>query len=146
MPSVDENQSIILYLKPFSGIDWTFVDFGMDLQASVDLIEKPLGILSLLEEECLVPKGTDMSYNEKLLKQHLGKNKALGKPKKQGKFESHFELHHYAGTVAYNVNDWLTKNKDPLNGSVIQLYQNASNAEFKVFIKLFWKNIYNILY
>ena len=39
------------------GIDWEFIDFGMDLQASLDLIEKPLGILSLLEEECLVPKG-----------------------------------------------------------------------------------------
>ena len=42
------------------GIDWEFIDFGMDLQASLDLIEKPLGILSLLEEECLVPKGTDL--------------------------------------------------------------------------------------
>ena len=38
------------------GIDWEFIDFGMDLQASLDLIEKPLGILSLLEEECMVPK------------------------------------------------------------------------------------------
>ena len=38
------------------GIDWVFEDFGMDLQASLDLIEKPLGILSMLEEECMVPK------------------------------------------------------------------------------------------
>ena len=44
------------------GIDWEFIDFGMDLQASLDLIEKPLGILSLLEEECLVPKGIIMSF------------------------------------------------------------------------------------
>ena len=51
----------------------------MDLQDSLDLIEKPLGILSLLEEECMVPKGTDMTYKEKLEKQHLGKSPAFGK-------------------------------------------------------------------
>lgn len=91
-----------------------------------DLIEKPLGILSLLEEECMVPKGTDMTYKEKLLKQHLGKSKAFGKIKKQGKIEAHFELYHYAGTVQYNVVDWLLKNKDPLNNSVVSLYKKST--------------------
>ena len=75
--------------------------------------------------------GTDMTYCEKLLKQHLGKSKAIGKVKKQGKFEAHFEIHHYAGTVAYNVTDWLTKNKDPLNGSVVRLYKQSSNVQFQ---------------
>ena len=68
-----------------------------------------------------------MTYKEKLLKQHLGKSRALGKVKKQGKFEAHFELYHYAGTVAYNVTDWLTKNKDPLNTSVVTLYKNSTS-------------------
>ena len=64
-----------------------------------------------------------MTYKDKLMKQHLGKSTAFGKVKKQGKFEAHFELYHYAGTVQYNVVDWLTKNKDPLNGSVVSLYK-----------------------
>ena len=110
------------------GIDWVFEDFGMDLQASLDLIEKPLGIMSLLEEECMVPKGTDMSYKDKLIKQHLGKSTAFGKIKKQGKIEAHFELYHYAGTVQYNVVDWLLKNKDPLNTSVVGLYKKSKVA------------------
>uniref|UniRef100_A0A3P8WZF5 Myosin heavy chain 7-like n=1 Tax=Cynoglossus semilaevis TaxID=244447 RepID=A0A3P8WZF5_CYNSE len=38
------------------GIEWTFIDFGMDLQACIDLIEKPMGIMSILEEECMFPK------------------------------------------------------------------------------------------
>ena len=45
------------------GIEWTFIDFGMDLQACIDLIEKPLGIMSILEEECMFPKATDMTYS-----------------------------------------------------------------------------------
>merc|ERR1711892_863697 len=113
------------------GIEWVMIDFGMDLQESLDLIEKPLGILSLLEEECMVPKGTDMTYKDKMFKQHLGKSKAFGKVKKQGKFEAHFELYHYAGTVAYNVTDWLTKNKDPLNGTVVELYKKSTIPTFQ---------------
>merc|ERR1712106_685025 len=41
------------------GIQWTFVDFGMDLQACIDLFEKPMGLLSILEEESMFPKATD---------------------------------------------------------------------------------------
>ena len=109
------------------------MDFGMDLQETLDLIEKPLGIMSLLEEECMVPKGTDMTYKEKLYKQHVGKTKSLGKPNPatKRKFEAHFEIHHYAGTVGYNVTDWLLKNKDPLNNSVVQLYKSSQNATMR---------------
>uniref|UniRef100_A0A8C1MEN5 Myosin heavy chain, fast skeletal muscle-like n=1 Tax=Cyprinus carpio TaxID=7962 RepID=A0A8C1MEN5_CYPCA len=81
------------------GIEWEFIDFGMDLAACIELIEKvrgysPMGIFSILEEEC--------------------------------KAEAHFSLVHYAGTVDYNIVGWLDKNKDPLNDSVVQLYQKSS--------------------
>ena len=59
-----------------------------------------MGIFSMLEEECVVPKGTDMTYKDKLYAQHLGKHSSFGKPKpSKSKYEAHFELHHYAGTV-----------------------------------------------
>ncbi|XP_077939042.1 myosin heavy chain, fast skeletal muscle-like [Gasterosteus aculeatus] len=109
------------------GIIWEFIDFGMDLAACIELIEKPMGIFSILEEECMFPKATDTSFKNKLYDQHLGKNKAFEKPKPaKGKAEAHFSLVHYAGTVDYNINGWLDKNKDPLNESVIQLYQKSS--------------------
>merc|ERR1719443_1800616 len=99
----------------------------MDLEATINLIERPLGVLSMLEEECIVPKATDMTYRDKLLKQHLGKCPQLIKPRNmKRKFEAHFEVHHYAGTVGYNVTDWLLKNKDPLNNTVVGLYKNSS--------------------
>ena len=59
-----------------------------------------MGIFSILEEECIVPKATDMTFKEKLYSNHLGKHPSFGKPKpKKGAAEAHFDLHHYAGTV-----------------------------------------------
>ncbi|XP_074703317.1 myosin heavy chain, skeletal muscle, adult-like [Strix aluco] len=109
------------------GIEWTFIDFGMDLAACIELIEKPLGIFSILEEECMFPKATDTSFKNKLYDQHLGKSSNFQKPKPtKGKAEAHFSLVHYAGTVDYNISGWLEKNKDPLNETVIGLYQKSS--------------------
>ncbi|XP_066497767.1 myosin-1-like [Hoplias malabaricus] len=109
------------------GIEWEFIDFGMDLAACIELIEKPMGIFSILEEECMFPKATDNSFKNKLYDQHLGKNSIFQKPKPtKGRTEAHFSLVHYAGTVDYNIAGWLEKNKDPLNDTVVQLYQKAA--------------------
>ncbi|XP_048410887.1 myosin-1B [Stegostoma tigrinum] len=109
------------------GIEWEFIDFGMDLAACIELIEKPMGIFSILEEECMFPKASDTTFRNKLYDQHLGKSKNFQKPKPaKGKAEAHFALVHYAGIVDYNVSGWLEKNKDPLNETVIGLYQKAS--------------------
>ncbi|NXR16881.1 MYH1B protein, partial [Cinclus mexicanus] len=109
------------------GIEWEFIDFGMDLAACIELIEKPMGIFSILEEECMFPKATDTSFKNKLYDQHLGKSNNFQKPKPgKGKAEAHFSLVHYAGTVDYNISGWLEKNKDPLNETVIGLYQKSS--------------------
>uniref|UniRef100_A0A2K6TPI9 Myosin heavy chain 3 n=1 Tax=Saimiri boliviensis boliviensis TaxID=39432 RepID=A0A2K6TPI9_SAIBB len=110
------------------GIEWTFIDFGMDLAACIELIEKPMGIFSILEEECMFPKATDTSFKNKLYDQHLGKSNNFQKPKVvKGRAEAHFSLIHYAGTVDYSVSGWLEKNKDPLNETVVGLYQKSSN-------------------
>ncbi|KAM6345412.1 myosin-1B isoform 3-T3 [Alca torda] len=109
------------------GIEWEFIDFGMDLAACIELIEKPMGIFSILEEECMFPKATDTSFKNKLYDQHLGKSNNFQKPKPgKGKAEAHFSLVHYAGTVDYNISGWLEKNKDPLNETVVGLYQKSS--------------------
>ncbi|KAL7386354.1 hypothetical protein ABVT39_007195 [Epinephelus coioides] len=109
------------------GIEWTFIDFGMDLQACIDLIEKPMGIMSILEEECMFPKASDTTFKAKLYDNHLGKSANFQKPRiVKGKPEAHFALIHYAGIVDYNINNWLVKNKDPLNETVVGLYQKSN--------------------
>mgnify|MGYP000567183986 FL=1 len=76
------------------------VDFGLDLAGTLDLIEKPMGILAILEEECMFPKASDTTFKEKLYHNHMGKTSAFGRPgpKSKGQKRVHFELHHYAGT------------------------------------------------
>ncbi|XP_023190460.1 myosin-7B-like [Xiphophorus maculatus] len=111
------------------GIEWTFIDFGLDLQACIDLIERPMGILSIMEEECMFPKATDHSLKTKLFDHHLGKSPNFQRPRpdKKRKYETHFELVHYAGVVPYNITGWLDKNRDPLNETVVALFQKSSN-------------------
>ncbi|XP_044289202.1 myosin-16 [Varanus komodoensis] len=109
------------------GIEWVFIDFGLDLQACIELLEKPMGIFSILEEQCVFPKATDATFKAALYDNHLGKSPNFLKPKGgKGKgAEVHFELVHYAGTVGYNITGWLEKNKDPLNETVVGLFQKS---------------------
>lgn len=86
-----------------------------------------MGIMSILEEECMFPKASDMTFKAKLYDNHLGKSNNFQKPRNiKGKQEAHFSLIHYAGTVDYNILGWLEKNKDPLNETVVGLYQKSS--------------------
>ncbi|XP_068976199.1 myosin heavy chain, muscle isoform X32 [Bombus flavifrons] len=118
------------------GIEWVFIDFGMDLAACIELIEKPMGILSILEEESMFPKATDKTFEEKLNNNHLGKSPNFLKPKppKPGQQAAHFAIGHYAGNVPYNITGWLEKNKDPLNDTVVDQFKKSSN---KLLIEIF---------
>ncbi|KAL7303610.1 hypothetical protein TKK_0003759 [Trichogramma kaykai] len=118
------------------GIEWSFIDFGMDLLACIELIEKPMGILSILEEESMFPKATDKTFEDKLNSNHLGKSPNFLKPKppKPGQVAAHFAIGHYAGNVPYNITGWLEKNKDPLNDTVVDQFKKSSN---KLLIEIF---------
>jgi myosin heavy chain 9/10/11/14 len=107
------------------GLTWDMVDYGADLQPTIDLIEKcnPVGILACLDEDCVVPKATDHSFTQKI-------NTLWGK--KNSKFESDkfgdgFSVYHYAGKVDYNTQGWLDKNKDPMNESVVRVLSASLN-------------------
>ncbi|XP_043796393.1 myosin heavy chain, muscle isoform X9 [Apis laboriosa] len=118
------------------GIQWEFIDFGMDLLACIELIEKPMGILSILEEESMFPKATDKTFEEKLNNNHLGKSPNYLKPKppKPGQQPAHFAIGHYAGNVPYNITGWLEKNKDPLNDTVVDQFKKSGN---KLLVEIF---------
>ncbi|XP_040568136.1 myosin heavy chain, muscle [Lepeophtheirus salmonis] len=109
------------------GIEWANVDFGMDLQKCITMFEKPMGLLSILEEESLFPKATDQTFAAKLHENLLGKCENFQKPNPRPDPNAHFAVIHYAATVSYNLTAWLEKNKDPLNDTIVELFKNGSN-------------------
>ncbi|KAG7272402.1 hypothetical protein CRUP_035597 [Coryphaenoides rupestris] len=80
------------------GIEWSFIDFGLDLQPCIDLIERPAhppGVLALLDEECWFPRATDRSFVDKLSGEQ-GSHPKFFKPR-QPRQEADFAIIHYAG-------------------------------------------------
>merc|ERR1719347_1900020 len=122
------------YVK--EGIDWVMVDFGMDLAAAIIMFKKPMGIWAILEEESLFPKATDKSFEEKL-KASLGKLPIFLKPASKTDKNAHFGISHYAGIVNYNVTNWLEKNKDPVNDTVVEVFKSTSKCPLLV---LLWED------
>merc|ERR1712066_727312 len=110
------------------GIEWANVDFGMDLQKCITMFEKPMGLLAILEEESLFPKATDQTFAAKLHENLLGKCENFGKANPRPDPNAHFAVIHYAAVVSYNLTGWLTKNKDPLNDTVIELMKHGTNT------------------
>ncbi|XP_062279302.1 myosin-10 [Scomber scombrus] len=124
------------------GIEWNFIDFGLDLQPCIDLIERPAhppGVLALLDEECWFPRATDRSFVDKLSGEQ-GTHPKFFKSK-QPRGEADFSIIHYAGKVDYKADDWLIKNMDPLNDNVASLLHQSSDH----FVSELWKEVDRIV-
>lgn len=110
------------------GIKWDYVNFGLDLQPTIDLIEstQPVGILSLLDEECIMPRATDVTFTDKV-QDIWAKSSHPGSSKfRATRFSKGFVVKHYAGEVDYVTEGWLQKNKDPVNDAVARLLSGST--------------------
>ena len=90
-------------LIPFHSLSIYILSFSLSLCLSVSLFlqNNPPGILALLDEECLFPKATDLSFVEKLMNTHSTHCK-FSKPKSL-KDKTMFSVLHYAGKVKTDV-------------------------------------------
>ncbi|XP_073085332.1 myosin-IIIa-like isoform X2 [Manis javanica] len=86
-------------------------------------LQKPMGLLSLLDEESRFPKATDQTLVEKF--EGNLKSQYFWRPKR---LELSFGIHHYAGKVLYNANGFLAKNRDTLPTDIVLLLRSSENS------------------
>ncbi|XP_076969616.1 unconventional myosin-VIIa isoform X6 [Tamandua tetradactyla] len=109
-------------------IDWLHIEFT-DNQDALDMIaNRPMNIISLIDEESKFPKGTDSTMLHKLNSQH--KLNANYIPPKNN-HETQFGINHFAGIVYYETQGFLEKNRDTLHGDIIQLVHSSRNKFIK---------------
>ncbi|KAI9530386.1 hypothetical protein NQZ68_004404, partial [Dissostichus eleginoides] len=102
------------------GIQWEAIDW-MDNAECLDLIEKKLGMLALINEESRFPKGTDYTLLEKLHSRHAT-NPYYVKPRVT---DHQFGIKHYAGEVLYDVRGILQKNRDTFRDDILFILKDS---------------------
>uniref|UniRef100_A0A8B9L2Q6 Myosin X, like 1 n=1 Tax=Astyanax mexicanus TaxID=7994 RepID=A0A8B9L2Q6_ASTMX len=102
------------------GIRWEAIDW-MDNAECLDLIEKKLGMLALVNEESRFPKGTDFTLLEKLHSRH-STNPYYVKPRLA---DHQFGIKHYAGEVLYDVRGILEKNRDTFRDDILNMLKDS---------------------
>ncbi|XP_054222075.1 myosin-IIIa isoform X2 [Homo sapiens] len=86
-------------------------------------LQKPMGLLSLLDEESRFPKATDQTLVEKF--EGNLKSQYFWRPKRM---ELSFGIHHYSGKVLYNASGFLAKNRDTLPTDIVLLLRSSDNS------------------
>ncbi|KAI9905832.1 hypothetical protein PsorP6_013739 [Peronosclerospora sorghi] len=104
------------------GILWSHVDFA-DNQDVISIIEDRLGIISLLNDEVMRPKGNDESLVSKLSTIHKDEQDVIEFPRTS---RTQFTIKHYAGAVTYESLGFLEKHKDALLPGLSSLMRESS--------------------
>mmetsp|Transcript_24339 Transcript_24339/g.56527 ORF Transcript_24339/g.56527 Transcript_24339/m.56527 type:complete len:1405 (+) Transcript_24339:157-4371(+) len=107
------------------GIPWEKIEFK-DNAPVLMLIESKLGVIAMLNEECVRPKGSEENFVSKLTtcsKEHA----SYSVPKVGKQKELQFTIQHYAGAVMYTATGWLERNKDTISDDVVSLMRTSEN-------------------
>jgi myosin-5 len=90
----------------------------------LDLIEGRTGLLAMLNEECMRPKGSDKEFVYKAIQSNKN-SPCLIADKLLGPLD--FGIHHYAGKVVYFAQGFLARNQDTLGDDLIQISKKSTN-------------------
>ncbi|CAG9132390.1 unnamed protein product [Plutella xylostella] len=102
------------------GVPVDLVEFSDNRPVLDMLLSRPMGLLALLDEESRFPRSTDRSLIEKF---HSNiKSKYYVRPKSDAIC---FAIHHFAGRVVYQAENFLEKNRNFLPPEVVQLMRQS---------------------
>ena len=90
----------------------------------IDLISGKISVLSILNEQCLVPNGNDESFFNNLFKIE-GKILTISKNERS---KNLFCINHYAGNVVYSCKSFKQKNIDIFNKEAQILSEKSNNS------------------
>lgn len=90
----------------------------------LDLIEGRTGLLAMLNEECVRPKGSDKEFVYKAIQSNKD-SPCLIADRLLGPMD--FGIHHYAGKVVYFAQGFLARNQDTLGDDLIQVSKKSNN-------------------
>ncbi|XP_072041774.1 unconventional myosin-X-like [Amphiura filiformis] len=111
------------------GLNWVDIDY-QDNGECLDLIERKLGILAIIDEESRFPKASDSTLLDKLHSNH-GKNVFYSKPRVSN---TQFGIQHYAGEVLYDTTGFLEKNRDTFPDDLLHtLKESRSDFIYDLF-------------
>lgn len=104
----------------------------MDNSDVLNLIEGRMGVISVLNEECVRPKGNDLAFVSKVKSVNKDVpyllNEKLHKP-------TEFGIQHYAGNVTYDASSFIQKNMDSLPKDLVDYACKSSNELIQVEVK-----------
>ncbi|ETW03247.1 hypothetical protein H310_05644 [Aphanomyces invadans] len=106
-------------------IPWTFVTFPNNDECVALIDGRPIGLFSLLDEQCVVPRGNDAQLAAKLY-DAFGASYAAFKCTKLQQGRGQFAVVHYAGTVVYNTSGFCEKNKDSVHPEALELLMGSA--------------------
>ncbi|CAF1217575.1 unnamed protein product [Rotaria magnacalcarata] len=118
------------------GVDWKKIDFR-DNQDIIDLLARNrMSIMAMIDEEMIVPQGTDTTLCAKLQQQH-GKNKHfITQSARQTQKSLIFGIQHFAGPVSYDCRNFLEKNRDTFSNDLKQVLSRSTNRLIKTIFPL----------
>eukprot|EP01034_Spumella_vulgaris_P023031 gene23031-29220_t len=93
--------------------------------------DKKRGIFAKLDDELKLPKSTDESFLKKIEAEHNVKKNAERRfvmDIKMGKTQ--FEIRHFAGTIRYDVKNFMEKNRDKLHEHLEDLLGTSKHGAF----------------
>ena len=110
-------------------------DFSeVDNAEAIDMIQGRMGLISILNDECLRPCGNDASFVQKLKIVFKISDSLIHKPLHK---PTEFAINHFAGIVTYDATNFVKKNTDDISKDALACASRCTNY----FIKSSFQNL-----